>query len=460
MFLNRTAELAQLERWWDADQPELITVYGRRQIGKTELLVQFLAGKPAVYFYADQQPVADHLRAFTEQVLALNADPVLQLQPFTSWEAALTYVLRLAEQRRIGLVIDEFSYAVDADPALPSVIQRLWDAARRARTHAFVILCTSFTEAVERHFRDDGPLYRRRTRELRVNPFNYREATRFFPSWPRVERLQAWGIVGGVPSYLQALRGETLKAAVVEHLLDKSAVLYREAETLLAQEVRGVGPAALRGMLQALAYGCNEPNQIAQRVGRPTTAISGALGFLVDYGLVERRVPFTVPNPERTRQTRYYIADNYLTFWFRFVLPNRSALEQGQAEYVWDAKIAPFLNDYMGPRFEEMCRQFIRLEPARWTHSVPELAVWWHASDELEIVGHDAGMVVLAAEAKWTADAVDLGVLRTLQRRVALLPRVAADRQLALFARAGFTPAVAAARGPDLTLFTLDDLLP
>jgi AAA+ ATPase superfamily predicted ATPase len=237
-------------------------------------------------------------------------------------------------------------------------------------------------------------------------------------------------------------------------------VLYREAETLLAQEVRGVGTATLHGMLQAIAYGCSEPNQIAQRVGRPPTGISGALGFLVDYGLIERRVPFTVPNPQRTRQARYYIADHYLAFWFRFVLPNRSALEQSQAEYVWDTKIAPFLDQYMGPRFEALCRQFIQLEPARWTHPVPEFSVWWSASDELEIVGHDAGTVVLAAEAKWTRDPVDLGVLRTLEHRVALLPRVAADRQLALFARSGFTPDVEATRGPDLLLFTLDDLLP
>jgi uncharacterized protein len=152
--------------------------------------------------------------------------------------------------------------------------------------------------------------------------------------------------------------------------------------------VRGVGPALLHGMLQAIAYGATEPNQIAQRVGRPVTALSGALGFLVDCGLLERRSPFTVANPERTRQTRYYIADNYLSFWFRFVLPNRSALEQGegQARYVWDAKIAPQLSTYMGPRFEELCRQFIHLHPDRWTHRVSELSVWWRASDELERV--------------------------------------------------------------------------
>src|SRR5437660_568810 len=114
---------------------------------------------------------------------------MLRLHPFGSWEAALTYVLRLAQDRRIALVIDEFSYAVDADPALPSVIQRLWDAARRGGSRAFVVICTSFTEAVERHFLVDGPLYRRRSRELRVEPFTYRDAALFFPDWSRVERL-------------------------------------------------------------------------------------------------------------------------------------------------------------------------------------------------------------------------------------------------------------------------------
>lgn len=459
MFLNRELELAQLGRWWEGTEPELITMYGRRQVGKTELLVQFLDGRRHLYFYADRQLLADQLRTFTEQVLALDDDPVLRLQPFASWEAALTYVFRLAKDRRLGLVIDEFSYAVDADPSLPSVLQRLWDSARRAHTQVFLVLCTSFTEAIERHFTIDGALYRRRTRELRVEPFTYQAATRFFQRWPLVERVLAWGIVGGVPSYLQALQGGTLAEAVIEHLLDKSAILYREADTLLAQEVRGIGPALLRGMLQAIAYGCTEPNQIAQRIGRPVTALSGALGFLIDYGLIRRHIPFTVPNPERTRQTRYVIADNYLTFWFRFVLPNRSALEQRQPEYVWRTKIAPLLDDYMGPRFEELCRQFIRLHPDRWAQPVGELGRWWHADEELEIIGHDRGTVTLAAEVKWTKDRVGPDVLKTLQRRVALLPTVADDCQLVLFSRTGFTQAVEEAKDARLLLFTLDDLL-
>ncbi len=473
MFLNRTHELGLLERWWEGEQPELITLYGRRQVGKTELLVRFIEGKRALYFYADRQLVGDHLRAFTEQVVTLTDDPVLRAQPFTNWEAALTYTLRLAEQERLALVLDEFSYAVDADPALPSVLQRLWDAARRGRTRAFVVLCTSFTEAVERHFQVDGALYRRRTHELRVEPFTYRDAALFFPGWSHRTQAEVWGAVGGVPSYLDALQAAhtpslttpaaasaaaPLAEALIEQMLDKSAPLYHEAEMLLAQEVRGVGPALLHGMLQAIAYGAHEPNQIAQRVGRPVTALSGALGFLVDYGLLERRSPFTVPNPERTRLTRYYLADNYLSFWFRFVLPHRSALEQGQARYVWEAKIAPNLSTYMGPRFEALCRQYIRLHPDQWGQRVNELSVWWRANEEVESVGHDAGVVVRAAEAKWRNDLVDLDTLSTLQRRVAMLPQVAPDVQLALFSKSGFTPRVEAARTPYLTLLTLDDL--
>jgi AAA+ ATPase superfamily predicted ATPase len=211
-------------------------------------------------------------------------------------------------------------------------------------------------------------------------------------------------------------------------------------------------------MLQAIAYGANEPNQIAQRIGQPITAISGALSFLVEYGLIERRVPFTVPNPERTRQTRYYIADNYLAFWFRFILPNRSMLEQGRANYAWQTKVAPFLSDYMGPRFEGLCRQFIRLHPSEWLHDIGELGVWWSANEELEIVGHNGGTVVLAAEAKWTNDLVNLEVLHKLQRRVGLLPHVAPDAQLALFAKTGFTREVEAARTPYLKLYTLEAL--
>jgi uncharacterized protein len=461
MFYDREAELRNLETWWHGTEPELITVYGRRQVGKTELLVRFLEGKDAVYYYADRQPLPDQLRAFTDQVLLINDDPVLRLQPFTSWEAAITYMLRLAGSRRMALVLDEFSYAADTDPALASVLQRLWDGARREGSRLFLVLCTSFTEAVERHFAIDAPLYRRRTRQLVVQPFSYRDAARFFPGWPKLDQMLGWCIIGGVPSYLRSFAGADLRQAVIDNVLDKTSTMYSEADVLLGQEVRGVSASVLRGILGAVAYGCTEPNEIAQRVGRPMTSLSGALRFLVDYGLLERRVPFTIQNPERTRSTHYYVSDNYLAFWFRFVLPNRSLLEQGRGSEVWRNRIEPTLGTYIGGRFEEACRQFIRLNPERWQHTIVELGVWWRASDELEIVGLNQNReVVLAAEAKWTESLVDLNVLHTLQRRVALLPTVAPDHQLVLFAKSGFSEVVRARQTAGLLLITADEMLP
>lgn len=154
------------------------------------------------------------------------------------------------------------------------------------------------------------------------------------------------------------------------------------------------------------------------------------------------------------------IADNYLSFWFRFVLPNRSVLERGQTRYLWQAKVLAGLSTYMGARFEEACRQFIQLEPARWMHTVPELSRWWRSNGELEIAGHDDGRVVLAAQARWTEGLVGLDVLRTLQRRVTLLPNVTLDYQLVLFAKKGFTSELEALRSPALSLYTVADLLP
>jgi AAA+ ATPase superfamily predicted ATPase len=464
MFFDREAELRSLETWWHGTEPEFITVYGRRQVGKTELLVRFLEGKDAVYYYADRQPLTDQLRAFTRQVLLIHDDPLLHLQPFSSWEAAITYMLRLAGSRRMALVLDEFSYAADSDPALASILQRLWDGARRDGSKLFLVLCTSFTEAVERHFAIDAPLYRRRTRQLVVQPFSYRDASHFFSSWPRLDRILGWCIIGGIPSYLRSFGSfadANLGQAVIDNVLDKTSTLYSEADVLLGQEVRGVSASMLRGILGAVAYGCTEPNEIAQRVGRPITSLSGALRFLVDYGILERRVPFTIQNPERTRSTHYYVSDNYLAFWFRFVLPNRSLLEQGRGAEVWRNRIEPALGAHVGGRFEEACRQFIRLHPDRWQHVIVELGIWWRASDELEIVGLNQNReVVLAAEAKWTESPVDLAVLHTLQRRVALLPNVVSDHQLVLFAKSGFSEAVRARATAGLILVTADEMLP
>jgi hypothetical protein len=459
-FINREAELAALERLWRSPRPELLVVYGRRRVGKTELLRQARRGKPTVYFLAAQVRETDNLERFLTAMR--EARPRLDLAgvAFRDFPGALAFLARQAARKPLAVILDEFPYLCQENPALPSLVQAFWDQGARG-TRLKLVLCGSHVGFMERSvLAERSPLFGRRTAQQRLLPLSPFDAARFAPRYPVADRLALYGIAGGIPAYLALMdprRG--LRENIIETALRMQGYLYEEVPFLLRTEL--VTPATYASLLRAIAGGARRLNEIAQRAGVEPTTCGKYLAMLRDLGLVRREVAFFERAPERSRRGLYVLGDNFLRFWFRFILPNQAAIEAGQGSLVYDNIIRPALNDYLGPIFEEVCREYVRLRGSgRFGSLIRRIGRHWEGDWDLDVVAEDAAGRLLVGECKWSHRPTGRDSLALFQARVTGRA-VLAERspRLVFFAGAGFRPdALRFAARSNIELVTLRDL--
>jgi hypothetical protein len=445
-FIDRAAELELLERAWDAPAAQLVVLYGRRRVGKTALLRRFAVGKPALYYMATRLPEAQQLRELGAAVGEFFADPLLRDQGFRDWPQLLAYLARRRE--RFAFLLDEFPYLVEANPALASLWQKGWDEGLAASS-ARVVLAGSSIAMMEREtLAHRSPLYGRRTGQLKLEPFPFREARRFLPRYGFEDQVRAYAILGGLPFYLARCDDRRPLAENVRRAaFDRGGVLREEVDFLLREELRE--PRVYFAILQAIALDKRKPAEIANATSLTHGTLSKYLSVLQSLRLVTREVPATEVAPDKSKKGLYRIADPFVRFWFRFVLGQRHLLEMDQvarAARILDAG----LDEFVAPVYEEVCRD----EVARGVLDAATGAEWtgagrfWDRNTEVDVVAFaaDRGRVLLG-ECKWSRQPVGTNVLQELEA-ARFAPGVAAGGRrvtFALFARAGFTPGLRAA---------------
>ena len=449
MFIDRHQELATLEQIFQSKVAEFFVLYGRRRVGKTELLTQFCKDKRSIYFLASQLKEGDHLRQLTETARLLFDDPLLQNLVFDDWEAALIYFAQQSEKERLILVLDEFQYLCEDNASLPSLIQRFWDLHGK-NSKLFLILCGSQVSFMEREIlAERSPLYGRRTGQLRLMPLSYRDSGYFFSEYSAKEKLIFYGILGGIPAYLNqfALRSSndpqrTIEQHIKNELLTPQGYLFDEVNFLLRTELRE--PRTYASLLHAIAGGATRLNEISQRVGLDATNANKYLSVLRELGLVKRETPVTDHAPQKSKKGLYKIADNYVKFWFRFVLPNRSLIESGNADLVYEEMIAPNLSHYMGEIFEDICRQYINLYwPEKLKVASKQVGAHWGANLEIDILTENIDSSHWFGECKWWNAPVGGNVLDHLIEKTEKVPdRWQQYPRYILFSVNGFTDAL------------------
>ena len=453
MFINRHQELAALNRMFQSVIAELFVLYGRRRVGKTELLLQFCKDKKSIYFTASQLKEGDHLRQLTETARHVINDPLLQSLVFDDWESALIYFAQQAEKERLVLVLDEFQYLCDDNAALPSLIQRFWDLHGK-NSKLFLILCGSQVSFMEREvLAERSPLYGRRTGQLQLMPLSYRDSGHFFSEYAAKEKLIAYGILGGIPAYLNRFALHSLDISrdipekiferhITTELLTPQGYLFDEVNFLLRMELRE--PRAYASLLHVIAGGATRLNEISQRVGLRPTDTGKYLSVLRELRLIKRETPITERAPEKSKKGLYKIADNYVKFWFRFVLPNRSLIESGNADLVYEEMIAPNLSDYMGAIFEDICRQYISLYWREKLKGAPKrVGAHWGSGLEIDVLTENVDGSHWFGECKWWDAPVGENVLNRLIENATKVPdRWKQNPRYVLFSANGFTDAL------------------
>ena len=414
-LIDRDREWEALTRIWETPRPELVTVLGRRRVGKSYLLGRFLEQHRGVYYQATRLTETEQLRAFSHAISRTLGETKLGGEfAFDSWTALFDFLARQAEGERLLVVLDEFPYLVEASPALPSLVQAAWDH-QLAGTKIKLVLSGSYVSAMKRLADADQPLFGRRTATLPIAPFSYADTAQFFPRYTPHDRALAYGIFGGLPGDL-ALLDPTVSLAenVQTHLISPTGRLHDEATHVLDAFLSDA--AVHYSILDAIADGNQSWAKITARVGKSSASLSRPLAWLRDMDIISQEIPATVISGGATKLARYTVHDPYIRFWYRVMAPliRAGVTAIRSPESVWQAYVAPALDDYMDGIFEQMCRAYVwRSEQLPFLPT--RVGAWWDRSGkaEVDIVAYDTEGNLLIGECKWGAGrSTDLTQLR------------------------------------------------
>ena len=388
MFVNRKQELEFLERKWEEKRAQLIIIYGRRRVGKTMLLKEFLKEKKGVYFLSTADSMDENVKGLAEKLAELTGkEYFMEVKDFGR---LFRYLADEIGGERAAIIIDEFQYLMALEPGILSILQKVWDEHLKG-TNLFLVLCGSSVGMMEKTMEYKSPLYGRRTGQWKVEPFDIRGIAEMFPEKSMEELVKTYAVFGGVPFYLDLVRGLSVEEAIREKVLRKGEVLYEEPEFLLREELRE--PRVYKLILKGLALGYETLGELVNFTGLSRGHISRYLDTLERLDLVGYELPYG-----KRKRGRYYIKDNLFNFWFRFVYPNLGDLELGLVDEVW-AKIEPKLNAYYGKVFERLvvemlCQKMIDFGQRR-------VARWWHKGEEIDAIAElEEGL--LFVEVKWS----------------------------------------------------------
>lgn len=458
-FIDRATELKFLEEKWLSGTAQLLVLWGKRRVGKTELVKQFIEDKPSIYFMAESTGEKEQLQRFSLALGRFFKEPLLETRGFSAWEEVFVYLK--AKKQRFVLAIDEFPYLIQSNPAIPSLFQKGWDEHLAGSDICLILFGSSMAMMENEVLGYRSPLYGRRSGQWLVEPMPFQAAGLFREGHPFLDRLSHFAVAGGIPAYwLQFSPEKDLSQNLRDHVLRKGEMLYDEVEFLLRMELRE--PRYYFALLQAIAHGKRKMGEIVNATGLPQSLANKYLGVLADLRIVEREVPVTEATPLKSKKGLYRISDEFCRFWFRFVLPHRSELEMGRLEPVTRTIIAQF-PQYLGDAYEKVAREALL---ARMDSFFPFTAIgrWWDRAEEIDVVAVNQEMdAILFCEVKAGEKPVGVDILESLRKKAGKVRWGSAVRreQFCLFSRAGFTEALLKrARRDDVALFKEDRAVP
>jgi len=417
-FVNRIQEIERINHLRTQKESMLLILYGRRRIGKTRLL-QEIKTDYDIHFIADQSETPLQIEAFARIAERHIAEFDSAIYP--DWES---FFLTLNERlgNKTTVIIDEFPYLVKNAPELPSIIQRLFD--ERSKLSFHLVLCGSSQQMMQNLVADStSPLYGRANEIIKLLPLNiYWLKDALKCSW--TEAVEEYCIWGGIPRYWDLRIQESgMKNAVIKHILDRNGVLHEEPVRLFLDDTRDT--VQMSTLITIVSSGLHRLSEIASRIGKPATHLNRPLQRLIDLGYLKREIPYGT-SPRKAKRTLYKVSDPFINFYFRFVVPDKTSLELGLAEMIYDDVVMPGFTEYCSGYWEDICRTSIPLL-FRDKLFAPG-SRWWSGSrpenqTEIDIVSISKdGTEIIVAEVKWAASINIASLCHDLDKKIDKIP--------------------------------------
>ena len=418
-FIDREQELETLESEYERDGASLVILYGRRRVGKTTLVSEFIKDRNALFFLASEESEAQNRAEFKNKAADFIHSDLLRNASVSNWDTIFKAIADTRFDSKPIIVIDEFQYIGKSNPAFPSVFQRIWEEILKKQS-VMVILCGSLISMmVSQTLSYDSPLYGRRTAQIRLTQIPFQYYPEFFPDKERNELIEMYSVTGGVPKYIRSFaEDEDIYDAIRKSILNKSSYLYDEPHFLLQQEVSEVG--SYFSIIKAIAAGNCKLSAISAMLEMKATSLTKYLKTLIDLDILEREVPITEDNPEKSKKGLYKIKDNYLRFWFAFVYPNRSFIESGNSDIVINKLKKSFIKNHVAFVYEDVCREKMWEMNADevWPFHFTKIGRYWDSQIEIDIAALDTeGNNLILGECKYWKEPVDIKVLQDLERK-------------------------------------------
>ena len=421
-FLERKIKILGLEKEYARDGG-FVVIYGRRRIGKTTLIKQFIKSKTAFYFLATKEVESQSMKRFAGVIARTTGNSVMQKAAFSDWLDLFQAVADYKPNEKKVLVIDEFPYLVKVNDSFPSILQNAWDEILKD-SNVMLILCGSLISMMKKHALSyESPLYGRRTAQMRIAPLPF---TTVYENQKLSfeEAAEQYSITGGVPKYMEFFSdGQPLYEQIKENVLSKNGFLYEEPNFLLTDEVQV--PTNYFSIIKVIADGNHKLGTIAGILGLETSALTPYLKTLSELGFIEKQVPVTEKNAEKTRKGLYFISDNFLRFWFRYVYPYKGELELDNTQISLDELDKDFKEKFVAFAYEDICKEiFARLCSDKAIDFTPsKIGSYWlndkSGNTQIDVMAVDTvNKRLFAGECKYHNQPIDADVYFELVKKV------------------------------------------
>lgn len=431
MFVNRRKELQVLEEEYRAEGFRFSVVYGRRRVGKTTLIKEYISSKLYIYFLVTLESLPVVVQRFQKLVAEFIQDDLLGTIELKSFEQIFAYLAKQKLSQKIIIVIDEFQYLGKLDNSIPSQFQYIVDEILRS-INIHLILCGSIISMMyEQTLSYNSPLYGRRTSSIKLDALRFEYLDAFFPDKSETELIELYAVLYGVPKYLELFRGsDDIFEAIEKNILDKNAFLYEEPRFILQNEVNE--PMTYFSLLEIIANGEHKLGNIAAKLNKNVQNITSFIHKLIELELIYKEVPVTQKNPGKSKKGLYFIKDNFFRFWFSYVLPYRSQLELGSTGYAM-AKIKENFSGFVAKVYEDLA-----IEYATRHYLVLKTGRWWDKNEEIDVVGVGEDFL-LVGECKYSNKKVGIDILEQLEAKSRKIELDLPVKYYILFSKSGFT---------------------
>ncbi|KKU07911.1 MAG: hypothetical protein UX10_C0004G0039 [Candidatus Magasanikbacteria bacterium GW2011_GWA2_45_39] len=449
LFINRKQELEMLNEKWQSNSAQFFIIYGKRRVGKTELIKQFIKDKQALYFLADKRTTADQLRELGQIVGSYFKDEILIKNGFGDWIEVFSYLKTKSTANPLVLAIDEYPYLTENDKSTSSLFQKGWDEYLKD-TKIFLVLSGSSIAMMESEtLNQSAPLFGRRTGQILVDPLNFSQSWQFFPEKNFSDFLNIYTITGGMPAYLkQFVDGTDMSDEIKKKIFNKTAFLYNEVEFTLKEELRETKN--YLAILRAIALGKRKLGEIVNEVGLDKATANKYLSVLINLRLVEREVPITEDKPDKSRRGLYKISDNFFVFWFQYIFPYKSYLEMDNYDYVLEKMFSSLkYDDKVNSGFKSITAQVYERVAVEllitWQDNIfafERVGRYWDSNQEIDVVGISTSeKKIIFGECKWSEKLVGINIYEELKQKAEKVGWNKDSRKeyYILFSKSGFT---------------------